>query len=143
MYRVVAGLCLGLISGACSAGAVSESPQSSSALTITVDGVRGEAGKLLLAIYEDPGEFASNGNSVMWLAVPAAIRRITLDQFPAGVFAISAFHDADNDGALDMNGELPLEGYGNSGSVEKWSEPSFEDASFTGRSASVQIHYLD
>ncbi len=143
MFRLIIALCLGLIGGACSADTKSESPQLSTALTITVNGVRGEAGRLLLAIYDDPAAFASNGNSVTWLAVPAETQKITLDRFPTGVFAISAFHDADDDGTLDMNGELPAEGYGSSGSVGKWRQPSFEDASFTGRSTNVQIHYLN
>lgn len=143
MYRILASLCFGLISGACSAETANELPQSSLALTITVNGVRGETGKLLLAIYDDPAEFADNGNPVTWLAVPTETRKITLDQFPVGVFAISAFHDADDDGALGMRGKLPVEGYGSSASVGKWSEPNFDEASFTGRSANVQIHYLD
>ena len=114
-----------------------------SALTITVHGARGNLGKVILAIYDKPEEFDTSGKSVALIAVPVSTREITLDAFPKGKFAIAAFHDENDNSDLDMNGSLPAEGYGSSGNLGKWDNPSFKRAVFVGRTANVKIHYLD
>lgn len=140
-YRSLAICCVFL--AACGTEPTVAEPSNATSLTIDVEGVRGQAGKVFLAIYDNSDEFASNGRSITWLAIPAGTSSITLNEFPEGKFAISAFHDENENNDLDMAGGAPTEGYGNSGDVGQWDDPTFDTAAFEGRTAYVKIHYLN
>jgi uncharacterized protein (DUF2141 family) len=143
MNKILVLSCIFLV-GACSAESEnSTSDEVSSTLTIGLHGVQGSRGKVILAVYDEPDEFDKNGKSVIWLAVPARTRTITLDGGFEGRFAIAAFHDENENSDLDMNNNIPIEGYGNSGNVGKWDSPSFNHAFFEGGTANVKIYYVD
>jgi len=141
MNRCLVLGCIFLI-GACSADSTAGEPDNSASLVINLQGVRGSSGKVLLAIYDKAKEFGKNGKSVAWIAVPAGTRSIALADFPVGKFAISAFHDQNENNDLDMKNGAPVEGYGNSGDVGKWVDPTFSEAAFEERTVNVKIRYL-
>lgn len=127
-----------------SVAAYAEAPSAQAkTLTIKVDGVRGASGKVMLAIYDKAAEFEKNGVAVAMMAVPADTKTITLSDFPAGKFAISAFHDENNNRDLDLDSGIPVEGYGSSGTSGKWDVPTFANSVFETRTAQVKIHYLN
>jgi uncharacterized protein (DUF2141 family) len=64
---------------------------------------------------------------------------------PAGEYAISVWHDSDNDGKFTMQGYTPLDGWGNSGMQELQGPPTFDDVKITvpaqGTTETVKLHY--
>lgn len=136
-------LCSIFCTGTCSAELAAAQTGVSSTLIITVAGVRGSTGKVMLAIYDEAAEFDSGGKSVAWFSVPADTKFVTLSDFPEGKFAISAFHDENENNDLDLDSGTPVEGYGSSGDLGKWDNPTFNKAAFEGRTANVKIHYLN
>lgn len=110
-------------------------------LEIRLLDVRGSQGNLVLAVYDNQPAFDQNGEPLAWVSVPASTTTITLAEFPAGQIAIAAFHDTNQNGKYDMKGEVPLEGWGHSGDISQWTEPTFEAALTTTGVVPVQLHY--
>jgi uncharacterized protein (DUF2141 family) len=67
--------------------------------------------------------------------------RCVFKDVPAGVYAISAFHDEDNDGKLNTNlVGYPLEDYCASNNARNmFSAPSWSDAKFTYKGGRVRL----
>ena len=112
-------------------------------LEIHIEGLRGSAGNVVLAVYDNEQAFDQNLNPLAWVSVPAVSKTIALEGFPVGQVAITAFHDTNRNGEYDMLGETPLEGWGNSGDISKWSEPTFSDALADVGQISVHMHYYN
>jgi uncharacterized protein (DUF2141 family) len=71
---------------------------------------------------------------------------VTFKDVPKGTYAISVYHDENNNGTLDRNGfGMPTEGYGTSNDAKGFmGPPKFEDAKFTisnKAKANINIHY--
>ena len=114
-------------------------------LKVTVDGVVSAEGKVLLALFDKPGEFPS-GKRLNAQMMPAAKGAVTFlfKGVPAGRYALSAFHDVNGNGRLDayMAG-MPTEPYGASRDARgKMGPPSFDDAAVTvgAEAMSLAIH---
>ena len=123
--RIVAVLML--IAAAASASAVT--------LTVVVEGAQGRQGAVRAAMFRD---------AAGWLKPDLAIRAdiAALDSvsgtsvifvypdLPAGRYALSVFHDANNDGKLSANpAGIPIEPYGFSRDAKgRFGAPSFDDA---------------
>jgi uncharacterized protein (DUF2141 family) len=118
-----------------------------SALRIEVAGVRSNKGTLGCSLHIDgeqfPGasriigggqEHLANGGSVM----------CAWDELPAGTYAISVFHDENDNGKLDTNiVGAPVEGYGVTNNITyPMGPPKFDESKFdvaAGATASKQI----
>lgn len=100
-YSVLAGA-LALAMGAAS-------PALAAALDVTVEGVRSDKGKLVVALY-GAGDKQLERREIP--ARPGAMR-IEFSNIAAGEYAIRVFHDEDGDGEMKKTGiGLPAEGYG-------------------------------
>jgi len=85
-----------------------------------------------------------------WLKSPLATATVRADRatalcvfesIPPGVYALSAFHDKNNNGKLDTNLlSIPTEDYGASNNARgTFGPPSFDDAKFTYRGGTVRL----
>jgi uncharacterized protein (DUF2141 family) len=85
-----------------------------------------------------------------WLKSPLATATARADRatalcvfekIPPGVYALSAFHDKNNNGKLDTNLlSIPTEDYGASNNARgTFGPPSFEDAKFAYRGGTVRL----
>lgn len=114
-------------------------------LTVTVDGMAGAQGNLMVALFDKASEFPS-GNRLKVQMVPAAAGtvRLVFTDIPPGRYALSAFHDVNGNGRLDANmGGLPTEPYGASRDARgKMGPPAFDDAAVTlaAQPLSLTIH---
>ncbi|MEM7431486.1 MAG: DUF2141 domain-containing protein [Pseudomonadota bacterium] len=120
-------------------------------LEIIVLGIRGDQGKVVAAVFNDKeafeaydydrsiryGEFKANK------AVKGAVRLPFPRLRSGGPYAISLFHDENNDDDFNYEGDYPTEGWGTSGAKDMWDEPTFEEASVTGGRVIVQMYYAD
>ena len=147
MRNVLVSVCLILAAGGCGSEVTAAENNPSEAteegLEIQREGLRGTQGNVVLAIYTEKAAFESNGQPLALVSVPAKTRKITLADFPKERIAISAFHDTNRNGEYDMRGDVPLEGWGNSGDISIWSEPTFEAALTDIGVVSVNMHYYN
>jgi uncharacterized protein (DUF2141 family) len=131
-------------------------PSQAATLTVTVLGLRSDAGELLVGVYDSaPGFKSAVADSAKksallpekWRVAGASLRAqagaqsITFRQLPPGRYAIIAFHDENDNGLLDENAMgVPLEGYGFSNDAQGFlSAPSFAAAAITLPNATDHI----
>ena len=110
---------------------------SSADLEVSIEGLRSAEGQALIALFRQmPGNsFPHAEGIVAGQSRPADPNGVTIvfSDLPPGEYALSAFHDSDQDGVLDLNVlGIPVEGYGfSNGAVADMGPPSFEDAAVT------------
>ena len=104
-------------------------------IVLDFTGFRNNNGQLFVAIYNDSSAFL-NKNKIPALKLKNNIEkehfRIILDSVQFGEYALSCFHDENNNGILDKNlFGLPSEGYGLSNNVKpSLGPPSWNDCKF-------------
>lgn len=85
------------------------------ALAVTVDGVRNGKGAVIVAAFNDATAFEALDitKAVALAYLPASCARVsvTFESLPPGTYAAAAMHDENLDGDLNMNSDIPTEGY--------------------------------
>lgn len=132
------------LSCALSASAVSAE---TGALTASVEGIRTSNGVLVVAAFDDAAAFEAMNvmNAAALAIVPANAGRVsvTFHDLPTGSYAIAALHDEDGDGDLDLDGEVPTEGYSFASMGRSGLPPKFGDAlTVAGPNASRTLSLL-
>src|SRR5256885_3719686 len=103
---------LGLASpGPASSGLASEFASqdgATSKLTVQVAGARNSKGQIAVALFHDeagfPGDKSKAFRTLQVRIDPQTLRaQVTLDNLPAGVYAVSVFHDENMNSRLDKN----------------------------------------
>jgi len=106
----------------------------SAQLLIEVSGFENSDGNLAIAINNNSAQFASNTecyiDTIIYVLYDDMV--VAIDGIEPGVYAISIFHDEDEDGELDVGFlGIPEEGFGFSNNPSiGFSQPSFNDCSF-------------
>lgn len=79
----------------------------SSALTLTVDGVKSADGRMVVALFDSETAFRRKSAPVRTAAVPAQAGRVDVAwrDLPPGAYAAVAYHDRNADGRLNL---LPI-----------------------------------
>lgn len=114
-------------------------------LRVTATGVTSDAGSLVVWVYDNADAWLGDGWRTRKVVKVAETRRdgaITVElQLPAGEYALSVFHDVDDDGKLARNFiGLPKEPAGLSNNLRpKFGPPRWKDAKFAvGDGVTVQ-----
>ena len=118
-------------------------------LEVVVEGIRNEKGRVIVAVFDDPMAFEAYdydraigyGEIDVDTATQGTVR-LPFPELTSGPYAVSLFHDENNDYDFNMDGEWPLEGYGTSGAKDAYDEPTFEEAAVDGGSVIVRMFYL-
>lgn len=118
-----------------------------SGLAVTLDGVRGATGKLVVMVFSDPNAFRAYdvAGTAGYKETPSKSGAVTV-RFPDlkdGPYAIAAFHDEDENRALNMKGQWPAEGYATSGAVDAYDTPAFAKAAIKQGKVTIKMHYPD
>ena len=119
-------------------------------LTVVVNQARGDAGLLLLALYDRAEGFAKDGakaKEVKKSGIQRGQVSFTFANLAPGRYALSAHHDEDGDGTLRTNWlGIPQEGVAASGEPGHLGPPRFEDCAFEmpdrDHSLTLQLHYF-
>lgn len=102
-------------------------------LNITVEGVKGNQGQIMVALYDSADGFLKR--TVKAGAAPAANGRtkVTIKDVPAGDYGFALFHDANGNGKMDKNMMgIPSEDYAfSNNALGNMGPPSFEQARFS------------
>ena len=111
-------------------------------LTVTVDGINNNDGKIVVGLFNAPEAFPRGKvfNGQITPAIKGAVTVIFKD-VAAGRYAISAYHDVNGNGRLDANMMgIPSEPYGFSrDALGQMGPPKFEDAAFTVDKSPVSL----
>lgn len=85
------------------------------ALTINVNGVRNGEGAIVIAAFDDAAAFeemdVTKAVALAYVPATSASVSVTFESLPPGTYAAAAMHDENMDGDLNMNGDVPTEGY--------------------------------
>jgi uncharacterized protein (DUF2141 family) len=121
-------------------------------LRLTIDGVRSDAGALMIGLYStregyevaldrsaEPGRLNDPVRliGVALRATPGA-HTVVFADLPPGRYAVIAFHDENDDGRMNKRMAVPTEGYGFSNNAQGFLKPpSFEAAAVAVADAPV------
>ena len=103
-------------------------------LTVVINGIRNSNGAVAAGIFNSEGSFpkAQQAFGSFRLRAPPTTASFTVRNLPPGKYAVTAFHDENDNGKLDADPTgLPTEGYGVSNDArELLAPPQFAKASF-------------
>ncbi len=113
-------------------------------LTVTIDQISEQTGKLHVALYRDEQSYQQGKSAVAAVvkAVSGTTQQLVFPDLADGQYAIKIMHDANDNGELDRNiMGIPSEGYGFSNNAGQFGPASFKDAAFSvAADTSLTIH---
>ena len=111
-------------------------------VSVTIQGLANANGQVLVGLYNKASEFPE-GTRVDGKVLPAIKGALTVvfKDLPSGNYAISAFHDINKNGRLDVNMQgIPIEPLGASrDAIGHMGPPSFNDAVFAVGSTPIHL----
>ncbi|MFP4458437.1 MAG: DUF2141 domain-containing protein [Candidatus Zixiibacteriota bacterium] len=119
--------------------------EDSGEIIIKVENIKEEKGKIYCSIHDKAKGFPRDAESQMEGEIVEVNDvdsvYVSFEKIPYGKYAISLFHDSNDNGKMDYNlFGIPKEGYGMSNNPEiKMSVPSFEECSFELETRKHQI----
>lgn len=162
-YKKVIALALSIILASCSntksisSVSINQQVGPPTELTLELSGIKNKQGSILVYIHDNQDSYYSDDNiytdSISFFRMKkikavSSTMTIVFDDIPAGRYAITSYHDEDDDGRLDrmfIPTGMPSEPYGSTnGSVALLSKGSFEEAliEVKGPKTSVAIKLL-
>lgn len=105
-------------------------PKGNGKLQVEITGLHNTNGQILLSIYNSPQGFPLEKAFLERKISPITGTSLVaiFDDIPYGVYAITVTHDENSNGTLDMNGNMPAEGFGLSKNPN--GRPDFSTAKF-------------
>ena len=100
-------------------------------LTVTIDNVTSDNGKVKLSLHTVNTFMKGKGITSAESEIKDGKITVTFENVEAGDYAIMAFHDANDNNKMDFreNG-MPLESYGMSNNPMSFGPPKYEEAKF-------------
>jgi uncharacterized protein (DUF2141 family) len=101
-------------------------------LTVAVSGLKNNSGTVKVGLYNSDGTFLKTTYKSVASKIKDKKAMVTFDNLPAGEYAISTYHDENNNGKLDksMMG-IPSEDYAASNNAKGFmGPPAYKDAKF-------------
>ena len=152
-FQIIAALSVGLFLTVASAlSAPLEAQTTGTAnLTVRVTGARNAKGKIRVALFRDGKGFPNDASQAVHtqgadIDPQTLSAQVVFADLPAGVYAVSVFHDENMNEKLDKNFMgVPKEGYGASNNPKKkMGPPNFDDSKFqlSGTEQSVEIKLM-
>ena len=110
-------------------------------ITVTITNLGSNDGNAMIALYNSEATFLGDPDLGAIEAISNNTATVTFNDVPAGVYAISAFHDENDNQKFDMIlGMFPKEDYVNSNyAVGMFGPPKWEDAKFTLKDEPLQF----
>lgn len=101
-------------------------------LTVTVSGLKNNTGTVKVGLYNSEGTFLKTTYKKLASEIKKNEAVVTFDNLPAGEYAISTYHDENNNGTLDRNMMgIPSEDYAASNNAKGFmGPPAYKDAKF-------------
>lgn len=111
-------------------------------LVVEISNVKSEEGNIAVALYNTESGFMKSPFEGKKIKATKGSMEIVFEGIPAGIYALSAMHDANQNGKLDNRPSgIPKEGFGfSNNALSKLGVPKFEKAKFElAGNAKIQI----
>ncbi|SHM49685.1 DUF2141 domain-containing protein [Flavobacterium pectinovorum] len=101
-------------------------------LTVSISGLKNNTGVVKVGLYNSEGTFLKTVYKSLASEIKNDKAVVTFENLPAGEYAISTYHDENNNGKLDRNAMgIPSEDYAASNNAKGFmGPPSYNDAKF-------------
>lgn len=101
-------------------------------LTVKISGMKNNVGVVQVGLFNTEGTFLKTAFKGVSSEIKSNGATVTFSNIPKGKYAISAYHDANNNGKLDTNFiGIPKEDFACSNNAKgKMGPPKYEDAKF-------------
>jgi len=105
-------------------------------LTVIVTGLKNNKGKLQVSLYNKDGTIPDKNQNKYYKTKRISIKnkkaKVIFTNLPVGTYAVSVYHDENNNHKLDMGLFMPKEGVGLSkfDKINLFNLPNFQKASF-------------
>jgi len=122
---------LSLLTNAQETKVTNENSEKGITINVTVPKIANTNGKVYFALFNSKAGFEQK--EAFQKAQGVILEGKTEIQFtnvPKGVYAISCYHDANENQKMDFDGFMPLEDYGSSNNPEAFGPPQFELSKF-------------
>jgi uncharacterized protein (DUF2141 family) len=113
-------------------------------LTVAASGLKNDKGTVQVGLYDAEGKFLNSIYKGASSSIKAKSATVVFSTIPAGVYAISAYHDENKNGKLDMNFMgIPKEDIACSNNAKGFmGPPKYVDAKFTAtKDAIIEIKF--
>ena len=127
------------------------SAKSTGTLVVEMTGFRNDQGNVSVALFNQGQAYPKSPDKAVAIIYSRIVNKkasATFDQLPAGEYAVSVYHDENNNKKMDTNiFGIPKEGVGASNDARgHFGPPKYQDAKFyfdgTTKSISIRIVYL-
>lgn len=106
--------------------------QNAQTITVTISNVSSNEGTVKFGLHNKETFMKMNPLQVAESTIENGKCKIVFKNVPAGEYAITCFHDKNNNGKMDFQSNgMPLEAYGASNNVMNFGPPQYNDAKFT------------
>lgn len=101
-------------------------------LTVSINGADNNKGRIMIAVYNESSHFLSKGYKYTTSKLSNKGCEVNFNNLPEGTYAVSVFHDENDNGKLDSNFlGVPKEDYGCSNNAKGFmGPPKWKDAKF-------------
>lgn len=113
-------------------------------LTVSVSGLKNNTGAVKVGLYNSEGTFLKTTYKSLASEIKNNEAVVTFENLPVGEYAISTYHDENNNGKLDKNMMgIPSESYAASNNAKGFmGPPSYKDAKFVvSKDSKIEINY--
>ena len=113
-------------------GILSTSAQEKHTITLNFQGMKSDKGNLYVAIYNKEDNFLKKAIKGTIIKIENKKATVTLKEIPSGIYAVSAFHDSNDNKKMDTNFiGIPKEPTGMSNDAKGFmGPPKYKDAKF-------------
>ncbi len=107
---------------------------------VTLTHFNSDEGMARVGLYNNPSDFLNKEFKTLETTIQNGVATVTFTDVPDGIYAISSYHDEDNNGQLNMRmGIIPAEDYGCSNNARGFfGPPKWEDAQFEVQNGEVK-----
>ena len=121
-----------------------EEPKKNGMVKILITGFKNDEGVTRIALFHDKHGFPNDTEYAYWKGecdIQDNESRLSINNIEYGTYAVSVYHDENNNGKLDKKWNLiPSEGFGTSNNARKEKEgPSYDLSKFEVNADSISI----
>ncbi|MGB3150347.1 MAG: DUF2141 domain-containing protein [Maribacter sp.] len=109
------------------------------AIELEMDTIENDEGQMLIGLYDAEENWLNKIRIGKVGVIKKGKSRVIFENIPEGTYAISVFHDQDNNGKLKTFLGIPTEGTGSSNNAPaRFGPPKWEDAKFQVQGNSIE-----
>ena len=107
--------------------------EAGNSITVNITGMKSDVGDVYVALFNDEDSFLKDSYKSLIGEVNSKESVVKFEDVPDGVYAISVFHDENDNKEMDTNFiGIPKEAMATSnGIINKYGPPKYKDATFT------------